>query len=111
MAETRDEELNALIYKIIQHDIQNLQNDDHYRYGHNHALIVDSTLIECYIKEKQFRDSIHVDSILNRSLNTLYCMFSCETGVTKEHSVVYQSHNFYVLHKFLNLLEKNSELH
>lgn len=88
--------------RLIKADIDNLQSSQMYRHGHNHGLMVDILLLQIWKENPRFRLSIKADVVAARGLETLNKMFD-ENGITLEHSISYQEHNYPLAIQFLEL--------
>lgn len=84
--------LYAIATRIIREDLKNLQSTAMYRVGHNHALMVDISILELIKDQPQFNLNIDLDLIVSRSEKTFNLMWH-PSGLTKEHSVSYQEYN------------------
>ena len=71
--------------------------------------MVDTALLKCYTHDK-FRDIVPIEYVLKRALDTLYCMFSFKSGITKEHSIEYQLYNFLCLKRLYDVIAENNIL-
>ncbi|OZI75712.1 heparinase II/III domain-containing protein [Bordetella genomosp. 2] len=90
----------GLCNRLIIRDIANLQSPTMYRAGHNHGLMADIALLDLYEADHRYRPKINKEKILERGINTLKQMFD-PTGITREHSVSYQEHNYPLARDFL----------
>ena len=78
--------------RLINEELCNLLRKDMYRAGHNHGLMVDLSILNLIVQDREFEKKIDIDFLLNRSANTLNNMWHI-SGFTKEHSISYQEFN------------------
>ncbi len=94
----------GICHKLIVAELKNMQRDEMYRKGHNHALMLLNSLLECFLECKIYRNYINIDKICARFNETLKIMW--DNGVTTEHSVSYQEYNYLITLESIELLEK-----
>lgn len=88
--------------RIIRAEAVNLQRDAMYRAGHNHGLMTDIMLLTLWNDYPAYRGSIDPVMIAARGQATLDEMFTRD-GITREHSISYQEHNYPLAVQFLDL--------
>lgn len=93
--------------RLIKDGLLILQDEKIYRMGHNHALMVDISLLECVLDLVKFKKIVHLERIVARALETIKQMFSVN-GVTREHSISYQEFNLSLCAYFLRLIDEIS---
>lgn len=100
-----DLSLYGIIVRLIKGDIGNLLSESMYREGHNHALMVDMALINCFIAVPDLRPMIDLEYVVNRAYKTLLKMFYND-GMTRENSISYQEYNYNVVESLVDKLEQ-----
>lgn len=94
--------------RIIRAEALNLQRAEMYRKGHNHGLMVDIALLTLWNDYPAYRGSIDPVAVAARGQATLDEMFTHD-GITREHSISYQEHNYPLAIQFLDLHPQHDE--
>lgn len=99
-----DPSIKFILNRLIIQELMNLQNNDIYRLGHNHALMLDISLLNLLKIFPEYLSKINIDMIISRSAETIKLMWH-PSGLTREHSISYQEYNLLLIINYIKLLK------
>ncbi|MGP5224010.1 heparinase II/III domain-containing protein [Psychrobacter aquimaris] len=97
--------LSGIIVRLVKAEIGNLLSESMYREGTNHALMIDISLMNCFLSVEKLRYMLDLNYIVIRANETLLKIFYAD-GMTRENSISYQEYNYDIVNSFINKLEE-----
>ncbi|KGT46203.1 heparinase II/III family protein [Acinetobacter sp. HR7] len=104
LASKQTGENKFFLRELIQKEILNALDDKMYRAGHNHALMLDNSLLDCYLYDKTLLTLSNLNLVVSRGVSTAKKLY-CDSGITREHSVSYQEYNLPILFEFFKKIK------